>query len=52
MKDDVDYKSCKSFEELHLRVEEYVRYYNNERPQWGRKEMTPVEYRNHLLAQK
>lgn len=52
MKDDIDYKSCKSFEELRLQVEEYVRYYNNERPQWGRKKMTPVEYRNHLLAQK
>ncbi|MBP6881913.1 MAG: IS3 family transposase, partial [Candidatus Pacebacteria bacterium] len=22
---------------------------NNERPQWTRKKMTPVEYRNHLL---
>jgi transposase InsO family protein len=52
MKDDIDYKSCKSFLELHLQVEEYVRYYNNERPQWGRKKMTPVEYRNHLLAKK
>ena len=49
MKDDIDYKSCKSFEELHLQVEEYVRYYNNERHQWERKKMTPVEYRNHLL---
>jgi putative transposase len=50
MKDDVDYKSCKTFEELDLLVEEYVRYYNNERPQWERKKMTPVEYRNHLLS--
>ncbi|MBP6881848.1 MAG: IS3 family transposase, partial [Candidatus Pacebacteria bacterium] len=24
-------------------------YFNNERPQWTRKKMTPVEYRNHLL---
>ncbi|MBT3727087.1 IS3 family transposase, partial [bacterium] len=22
---------------------------NNKRPQWNRKKMTPVEYRNHLL---
>jgi len=50
MKDDVDYKGNKTFEELRLQVEEYVRYYNNERPQWGRKKMTPVEYRNHLLS--
>ncbi|MEA3387625.1 MAG: IS3 family transposase, partial [Patescibacteria group bacterium] len=23
--------------------------YNNKRPQWNRKKMTPVAYRNHLL---
>ncbi|MFA5934494.1 MAG: IS3 family transposase, partial [Candidatus Paceibacterota bacterium] len=27
-------------------------YYNNDRPQWGLKKMTPVEYRNHLLELK
>lgn len=51
MKDELDYKSCKTFEELRLAVEEYMRYYNQERKQWERKKMTPVEYRNHLLAQ-
>lgn len=49
LKDDVDYKSCKTFEELNLLIEEYVRYYNNERSQWDKQKMTPVEYRNHLL---
>ena len=49
MKDELDYKSCKSFEELRFTIEEYMRYYNNERKQWTRKRMTPVEYRNHLL---
>ena len=51
MKDELDYKPCKTFEELRLAVEEYMRYYNQERKQWERKKMTPVEYRNHLLAQ-
>jgi len=51
MKDELDYKSCLSFEELRLVIEEYMRYYNQERKQWERKKMTPVEYRNHLLAQ-
>jgi transposase InsO family protein len=50
MKDELDYKSCKLFEDLYLAIEEYMRYYNNERKQWTRKKMTPVEYRNHLLA--
>jgi transposase InsO family protein len=51
MKDELDYKSCASFEELRLRVEEYMRYYNYERKQWTRNKMSPIEYRNHLLAQ-
>lgn len=50
LKDDVDYKSCKTFEELYSLIEEYVRYYNNERKQWELKKMTPVDYRNHLLS--
>ncbi len=49
MKDDLDYKSCKTFDELSFHVDEYMAYYNNERQQWERKKMTPVEYRNHLL---
>ena len=51
MKDELDYTSCTTFEELRLVIEEYMRYYNYERNQWARKKMTPVEYRNHLLAQ-
>jgi transposase InsO family protein len=51
MKDELDYKLCKTFEELRLVIEEYMRYYNQERKQWERKKMTPVEYRNHLLTQ-
>ena len=51
MKDELDYELCVSFEELRLAVGEYMRYYNEERKQWEKKKMTPVEYRNHLLAQ-
>jgi len=48
-KDDVDYKDCKTFEELNLLIEKYMQYYNYERYQWNLKKMTPVQYRNHLL---
>ncbi len=51
MKDEVDYKNCKTLEELRALIEEYMTYYNNERRQWDLKKMTPVMYRNHLLAQ-
>jgi len=51
MKDELDYQSCRSFQELHFRIEEYMRHYNYERKQWTRKKMTPIEYRDYLLAQ-
>lgn len=43
LKDDLDYKSCKSFAELRMKVTEYMEYYNNERPQWCLKQKTPAE---------
>jgi len=49
MKDDMDYKQCKTFHELYSLTTEYMCYYNNERYQWDLKKMTPVGYRNHLL---
>lgn len=50
LKDDVDYKSSKTFEQLYRLIEKYIQYYNHERAQWDRNKMTPVEYRSHLLA--
>ena len=50
MKDDVDYKDCKTFDELKIAIEEYIEYYNNQRYQWDLKKMTPIQYRNHLLT--
>jgi len=51
MKDELEYQSCESFQELYLKIGEYMRYYNCKRKQWTRKKMTPVEYRDHLLTQ-
>lgn len=49
MKDEIDLLNIKSFLELEKYIENYIFYYNNKRPQWTRKKMTPVQYRNHLL---
>jgi len=49
MKDDVDFKSCKTLEEVIEKVDDYIEYYNYHRCQWGLKKMTPIQYRNHLL---
>jgi len=50
LKDDVDFRDCKMFDELESLVRNYIRYYNCERAQWDKNKMTPVEYRDHLLA--
>ncbi|WP_455544530.1 IS3 family transposase [Intestinibacter sp.] len=49
MKDEIDYKSCSTFEELETMVDNYMDYYNNFRYQWNLKKLTPVQYRNQLL---
>ncbi len=50
LKDDIDYKSCKTFDELQLLIKNYIHCHNHERARWDLKKMTPVEYRDHLLA--
>ena len=49
-KDECGYGSCESFEALRTMIDEYAWYYNNERRQWGRKRMTPVQYEAYLLS--
>lgn len=44
MKDEIDLKSCKNFEEVKQLIDNYMDYYNNERPQWDLAKLTPVEY--------
>lgn len=43
LKDEAEYKSCKTFKELRKCVQTYIKYYNYERPQWGLKQKTPAE---------
>lgn len=50
LKDDIDIKSCTSFEEVKSLVENYIFYYNNNRYQWSLKKMTPAQCRCHLLS--
>jgi transposase InsO family protein len=50
LKDEVDYQSSKTLDELKAKINHYMVYYNNYRYQWNLKKMTPIQYRNHLLA--
>ncbi|MBT8907930.1 hypothetical protein BTI73_06935 [Lactobacillus delbrueckii subsp. bulgaricus] len=36
--------------ELEQAIHKYIDYYNNVRIKTGRKNMTPIEYRNHVLT--
>ena len=48
MKDECDLSGCSTPEEVKEMIDNYVYYYNNERPQWTRNKMTPAEYEGYL----
>lgn len=50
LKDEVSLKGLKTFGQVIAAIDEYMYYYNNERRQWNKNRMTPIEYRNFLLA--
>jgi putative transposase len=50
LKDEVEYREARTFNELSDTINKYMEYYNNGRYQWEIKKMTPVQYRDHLLA--
>lgn len=49
LKDWLDFSNCITLEDVQDEVNRVIHYFNEERPQWHRKKMTPVEYRDHLL---
>lgn len=48
MKDECDFSKCSTPKDAKRMVDEYVYYYNYERPQWSRNKMTPVDYEKYL----
>ena len=48
IKDLIDLKRCKTYEDLELEVTKQINYYNHRRPQTGLKKMPPSEFRRHL----
>ena len=48
MKDECDLSGCSTPEEVKEMIDNYVYYYNNERPQWTRNKMTPTEYEDYI----
>ena len=50
LKDEICLKGIKTFEQVVAIIDDYMYYYNNERRQWNKNRMTPIEYRKFLLA--
>ena len=50
LKDEISLKGIKTFEQIAAIIDKYMYYYNNERRQWNKNKMTPIMYRNFLLA--
>lgn len=44
MKDEIDISSCKTYEEVVTIIDNYMRYYNKDRYQWGLAKLSPDEY--------
>ncbi|MED4717203.1 IS3 family transposase [Bacillus badius] len=49
-KDLAEYKSLENLKEVKQEVNRVIEEYNHYRYQWGLNKMTPVQYRDHLLA--
>ncbi len=49
LKDEINISHCETFQDVEKYMKNYIFHYNNYRPQWNRKKMTPVAYRNHLI---
>lgn len=45
LKDEAELRDCNTYEELVAEIDRYIKYYNNERPQWDLKGKTPAECR-------
>ncbi|WP_442971196.1 IS3 family transposase [Romboutsia sp. 13368] len=39
MKNEIDYKNCRTIEEFKILVDDYMDYYNNDRYQWNLKKL-------------
>jgi transposase InsO family protein len=50
-KDELHLRECLCFSQVREEIGSYMDYYNHSRCQWGRRRMTPAEYRGYLLSQ-
>ncbi len=50
MKDEININNCNTFDEVKEIIDDYIDYYNNDRPQWDLAKLTPIEYYNYSIT--
>ena len=50
MKDSIDLTECTEFEQVRLKVDDYIDYYNNDRYQWALCKLSPNEYYQFVMT--
>jgi len=50
MKDEINITSCNIFDDVKKIIDDYIDYYNNDRPQWDLAYLTPSEYYNYSIT--
>lgn len=50
LKDHVDFKICQTFDDIEDSIKRFIDHYNHRRSQWNLKKLTPIKYRDQLLA--
>lgn len=51
MKDEMNLTQCKSLAEVQEMIDDYMFYYNHERPQWNLAKLTPRQYYDYSVTQ-
>ena len=50
MKDEIEISDCKEFADVKTIIDDYIDYYNNDRPQWDLAYLTPSEYYHYTIT--
>ena len=50
MKDEIDVSECTKYREVKMIIDDWMRYYNNERYQWQLAKLSPNEYYDYITT--
>lgn len=50
MKDELDFSSCNSYDEVKATIDDWIDYYNNDRYQWNLAKLSPNEFYNYIIT--